>query len=95
MMLIGAPKEILMKTLEQSRYQPNAEFGGRKECDGFVCSSITRKTILGQNCVAVKMDGPHVRIRDTKDETDTTLSFTKDEWTAFVEGVKKGEFDSV
>ncbi len=78
---------------KQDRYMPNPNFGGRKERDGFVCSSITRKTCLGQNCVAVKQDATGIHIRDTKDGRDTTLSFNKGEWNAFVEGVKKGEFD--
>jgi putative sterol carrier protein len=77
----------------QNRYAPNPNFGGRKEHDGFVCSSITRKTILGQNCVAVKL-GETVQLRDTKDSKDTTLSFSRYEWDAFLQGVKKGEFDN-
>jgi hypothetical protein len=80
--------------MNQDRYAPNPKFGGRKEKDGFVCSKITRKTILGQNCVAVKMDAEGVHLRDTKDPKDTTLSFTKEEWGAFTKGVKGGEFDS-
>ena len=78
----------------QNRYKPNVKFNGRKEFEGFVCSSITRKTPLGDNCVAVKMEGSTVQIRDTKDNKDTTLSFTTDEWQAFIQGVKKGEFDN-
>lgn len=71
----------------RDRYKPNAE--GRKERDGFVCSHKTMCTA----CVAVKRDGGAVQIRDTKDEADTTLSFTNEEWKAFIEGVKNGEFD--
>ncbi len=78
---------------KQNRYTPNPNYNGRKERDGFVCSSITRKTGLGQNCVAVKMDTTGIHIRDTKDGKDKTLSFNKDEWSAFIEGVKKGEFN--
>jgi hypothetical protein len=33
-------------------------------------------------------------VRDSKDpERRTSLVFTRDEWTAFVAGVKNGEFD--
>ena len=33
-------------------------------------------------------------MRDTKDpERRTALTFTRDEWDAFVKGVKNGEFD--
>ena len=34
-----------------------------------------------------------VLVRDTKDRTHQALSFTDEEWTAFVAGVKAGEFD--
>ena len=78
----------------QNKYAPNPQFDGRKKHDGFVCSSITRKTVLGQNCVAVKRQGALVQLRDTKVEKDTTLSFSTDEWDAFIQGIKKGEFDN-
>jgi hypothetical protein len=47
------------------------------------------------NCVEVgrSPDGS-VTVRDTKDaERRHALTFTTDEWTAFVRGVKAGEFD--
>ena len=34
-----------------------------------------------------------VLVRDTKDDARQTLTFTDEEWTAFVAGVKAGEFD--
>ena len=34
-----------------------------------------------------------VLVRDTKDRAQQALTFTPDEWTAFVAGVKAGEFD--
>ncbi len=45
------------------------------------------------NCVEVgQLPGGGVAVRDTKDR-DHALVFTPDEWTAFVAGVKNGEFD--
>ncbi|MEA2112732.1 MAG: DUF397 domain-containing protein [Patescibacteria group bacterium] len=75
----------------QDRYQPNDEYGGRKERNGFVCSSATRHKYWF--CVAVKINDDSVQIRDTKDVTDTTLSFTHNEWRAFLKGISNGEFD--
>ncbi|WP_433557597.1 DUF397 domain-containing protein [Pseudonocardia xinjiangensis] len=49
----------------------------------------------GGGCVEVGRtpDGPVV-VRDSKDpERGTSLVFTREEWTAFVAGVKAGEFD--
>lgn len=34
-----------------------------------------------------------VLVRDSKDADRRTLEFTRDEWVAFVKGVKAGEFD--
>ncbi len=45
------------------------------------------------HCVAVACKNDIIAIRNTKDATKQTLLFTKDEWQAFVVGVKKGEFD--
>lgn len=47
------------------------------------------------DCVEVghSPDGS-VTVRDTKDAArSTALTFTSDEWTVFVRGVKAGEFD--
>lgn len=45
------------------------------------------------NCVEVgRTDDGAVLVRDTKDRTQE-LAFTDEEWTAFVAGVKAGEFD--
>ncbi len=46
-----------------------------------------------KNCVSVARSADGVFVRDTKDPGKTTLSFTHDEWSAFVGGVRKGEFD--
>jgi hypothetical protein len=46
----------------------------------------------GGQCVEVaKMAGEYL-IRDSKDPEGTVLSFTEEEWAAFVEGVAAGEF---
>jgi Domain of unknown function (DUF397) len=45
------------------------------------------------NCVEVgQLPSGSVAVRDTKDR-ERSLVFTPDEWTAFVAGVKNGEFD--
>jgi Domain of unknown function (DUF397) len=47
------------------------------------------------DCVEVgQLPDGAVAVRDTKDrERGTPLVFTPEEWTAFVAGVKNGEFD--
>jgi hypothetical protein len=46
----------------------------------------------GGHCVEVAhFEG--VAVRDSKDPEGPVLWFTRDEWTAFVMGVKTGEFD--
>ena len=46
------------------------------------------------NCVEVGLtpDGT-VLVRDAKDRDRQALSFTEEEWAAFITGVKAGEFD--
>jgi hypothetical protein len=48
----------------------------------------------GGNCVEVadNLSGV-VAVRDSKDSAGPTLTFTPMEWAAFVDGVKRGEFD--
>jgi hypothetical protein len=43
-------------------------------------------------CVEVSIDGD-VKIRDSKLSDSPELTYTADEWRAFVAGVKNGEFD--
>lgn len=59
------------------------------ENEGFKLSSHTHQCC----CVAVRM-GETVELRDTKNPQGPTLSFNRDEWTAFIKGVKNGEFDT-
>jgi hypothetical protein len=64
------------------------------EKDGFITSSITRNLPWPlKKCVAVRIGNTTVEVRDTKDSNSQTLSFTRDEWSAFIKGVKLNEFD--
>lgn len=47
------------------------------------------------NCVEVDTaNAPQViRVRDSKDPEGPVLEFDEEEWKAFIEGVKNGEFD--
>lgn len=56
--------------------------------EGFKLSSYTHKCC----CVAVRIGGT-VDLRDTKNPNGPTLSFNKEEWKAFVKGVRAGEFN--
>jgi hypothetical protein len=61
-------------------------------------TAIWRKSTLsgpdGGNCVEVaELPGGRRGIRDSKNPTGPVLIFTPGEWTAFIEGVKIGEFD--
>lgn len=47
------------------------------------------------NCVEARLSGDTVSVRDSKDPDGTVLTFTVDEWTAFLQGVRAGEFDPV
>ncbi|MCT2282359.1 DUF397 domain-containing protein [Micromonospora chalcea] len=44
-------------------------------------------------CTEVKDTGVDVLVRDSKNPSGSVLAFTRDEWRAFVDGVRAGEFD--
>ncbi|MCC7315414.1 MAG: DUF397 domain-containing protein [Planctomycetes bacterium] len=44
-------------------------------------------------CVQVARKPEGVAVRDSGDSAKSTLYFTHEEWRAFVQGVKGGEFD--
>jgi hypothetical protein len=46
-----------------------------------------------QNCVEMQRDGKYIAVRDSKDPNGYILLFTELEMTAFIKGVKNGEFD--
>ena len=57
-------------------------------------STVRRSSFCSEGkCVGVALDGPLVQIVDTKDSDLPPLRFTREEWAAFVAGVKNGEFD--
>jgi Domain of unknown function (DUF397) len=46
-------------------------------------------------CIEVGLVDGHVAVRDSKDRYGPVLFFTKTEWTAFLNGARNGEFDSL
>jgi hypothetical protein len=50
----------------------------------------------GGNCVEVASNLPGIiAVRDSKDREGPVLTFTPDEWIAFIHGARSGEFDLV
>jgi hypothetical protein len=47
----------------------------------------------GGECVEVRIAADCVHVRDTKYRQDASLTFTHDEWRAFLTGVRLGEFE--
>ncbi|PIR45447.1 MAG: hypothetical protein COV09_01415 [Candidatus Vogelbacteria bacterium CG10_big_fil_rev_8_21_14_0_10_50_13] len=68
------------------------ERGQKIDEEGFATSSVTYITNR-RTCVSVKIENKDVKVRNTEDPTKKTLSFNHQEWTAFIEGAKNGEFD--
>ena len=48
---------------------------------------------ITHQCVLVAIRPDVVAVRHTRDPNKTTLEYTHGEWDAFLDGVKKGEFD--
>jgi len=59
-------------------------------CDSNTCVEWTKATACSAdgNCAEVA-----ILLRDSKNPDGPVLSFTPDEWRAFVAGVRAGEFD--
>ena len=54
-----------------------------------------KSSYCGTNaCVEVAQTSDAVLVRDSKNPDIAPLSFTRDEWTAFVLGVQGGEFSA-
>lgn len=55
----------------------------------------TRSDANGGNCVEVASNLPEVvAVRDSKDPAGPVLTFGRDEWAAFLGGLKDGEFEA-
>jgi Domain of unknown function (DUF397) len=53
-------------------------------------------SFANSNCVeAARLSSGQIGVRDSKDPDGGTLSFTLAEWSAFLGGVRDGEFDDV
>jgi hypothetical protein len=48
----------------------------------------------GANCVEVAVAGRRIGVRDSKNPTGPVLQFTPVDWESFVDGAKRGRFDS-
>jgi len=61
------------------------------EIDGniFVTSSFSPRGVL---CVGISIQDEEILVTSSKDR-NSIVSFSHDEWAAFIAGVKQGEFD--
>jgi hypothetical protein len=60
--------------------------------EDFIMSSYTFVDAKSACVMVARRDGI-TALRDSKDTSKTTLYYTEQEWTAFLKGVKDGEFD--
>ena len=64
------------------------------ELSGAIWRKSTRSGNGGNSCVEVAKNLPDVvGVRDSKDRSGPALVFRPEVWTAFLAGVKDGEFD--
>jgi hypothetical protein len=55
-----------------------------------------RTASTGGNCVEVAaLPGGGVAVRDSKDRGGAVLEYTRAEWVAFVDGLRRGVFDDL
>jgi hypothetical protein len=46
-------------------------------------------------CIRVASQNDQILIGDSKNPSGPVLSYTRDEWNAFVEGIRYGDFDEI
>jgi len=72
-------------------------FHAASSCDNTTCVEVgfhAASSCDNDSCVEVRTcDCDEVLVRDSKDPGGPVLSYTRDEWLAFLDGAKKGEFD--
>jgi len=61
----------------------------------FKVSSFTHRGGIINRCVAVAMKPEGVAVRNSNDGSKNTVYFTREEWDAFIKGVKQDEFNLV
>lgn len=73
----------------------NKIFSFPVEDELFKTSSYTNPGGVINRCVRVAKTEQGVAVRDSKDKkrNKTTLFFTHEEWTAFIDGAKESQFD--
>ena len=62
------------------------------EIDGIRFKKSSYSASGGGKCVGVSIQNDYILVINTKTK-DKTIKFTKEEWGAFISGVKEGEFD--
>ena len=62
------------------------------EDSAFKTSSYSDPGGIIKTCVTVAITQEGVAVRDSKDESRATQFYTHDEWRAFVNGVRDGQF---
>jgi Domain of unknown function (DUF397) len=60
---------------------------------GWIMSS--RSTGNGGSCVQARRNADLIEVRNSKQPDAGTVRFTMAEWDSFLDGAKKGEFDSL
>ena len=55
----------------------------------------SQRSTSNGDCVEVASVVGKVALRDSKDPAGPMLVYTPDEWSAFLDGAKKGEFDDL
>lgn len=65
-------------------------------CDSNTCVEWRRADACSADadCVEIAHTDDSIQLRDSKDPDGPVLTFTADEWRAFLAGAKAGEFDA-
>lgn len=80
--------------MQPGKWFKSTKSGNDGQCVEVQWKKSTRSGPYTDNCVEVRTNGDQILVRDSKlGDGSPVLSFTPDEWDAFVAGVKDLEFD--
>jgi hypothetical protein len=65
------------------------------EFHGLAWRKSSKSGPINDNCVEVAAAGDDVAVRHSKTPVGPVITYTRDEFRAFVEGAKAGEFDDL
>jgi hypothetical protein len=93
--------QVYLEGISPIRSFPGGANRGFRDAPALIATGTNWRTssysTYNGNCVEIgRLDGPIIGVKDTKRYgRGPVLAFTQEEWSAFLSGVKAGEYDPI